>query len=360
MTRLARLAQAGLDHARRFAWATGRAANQGILFRDAAAIEALREIDILVVDKTGTLTKGSPALKQVIGVGNFAEDEVLMLAASLNQASEHPLAKAIVNAAQQRALRLETATDFDSSSGIGVSGIVSNRQIVLGNTALMSQHDIDVSAFTDQANRFRTEGASVIYLAVDGQFAGLFAIADPIKESTPAALLELKRSGLRIIMATGDGELTARSVASVLHIDEVLSEVTPQAKLKLIKDLQAQGLIVAMAGDGINDAPALAQANVGIAMGTGTDVAMNSAQLTLVKGDLLGIARARLVSEQTVANMRQNLAFALLYNGIGVPIAAGLLYPTLGLLLSPMIAALAMSLSSVSVVGNALRLRYQH
>ena len=288
---------------------------------------------------------------------------MLLLAASLDQGSEHPLARAIVEAARDRQLALEEVTEFESSSGIGVTGTLStsttkDQHLALGNTALMQELNIDVSAHTGHADELRRDGASVIFLAVDQQLVGMLVVSDSIKDSTPAALKELKDSGLRIIMATGDGDLTAQAVARELGIDEVHAEVTPARKLELINQLQEQGCIVAMAGDGINDAPALAKATVGIAMGTGTDVAMSSAQVTLVKGDLRGIAQARLISEQTVGNMRQNLAFAFLYNSIGVPIAAGVLYPAFGLLLSPMIAALAMSLSSVSVVSNALRLRF--
>jgi P-type Cu+ transporter len=338
--------------------ATGKAASKGILFRDAAAIEQLRQMDTLVVDKTGTLTLGHPTLRKVVPLADHAETEVLRLAASLDQGSEHPLAKAIVEAARDQQLSLEEVQDFESGSGIGVTASLQGKQLVLGNTALMREHQVEVDEHKQQADELRSDGASVVFLAVDGQLAGLLAIADPIKESTPAAVKELRESGLRLIMATGDGEVTAQAVARELGIEEVHAEVTPEKKLALISQLQQQGHKVAMAGDGINDAPALAQANVGIAMGTGTDVAMNSGQLTLVKGDLRGIAQARLISEQTVGNMRQNLAFAFLYNSIGVPIAAGVLFPVFGILLSPMIAALAMSLSSVSVVSNALRLRF--
>ena len=343
--------------------ATGKAASKGILFRDAAAIEQLRQVDTLVVDKTGTLTRGQPSLQRVVALEDHNEESVLLLAASLDQGSEHPLARAIVEAARDRQLALEEVTEFESSSGIGVTGTLStsttkDQHLALGNTALMQELNIDVSAHTGHADELRRDGASVIFLAVDQQLVGMLVVSDSIKDSTPAALKELKDSGLRIIMATGDGDLTAQAVARELGIDEVHAEVTPARKLELISQLQEQGCTVAMAGDGINDAPALAKATVGIAMGTGTDVAMSSAQVTLVKGDLRGIAQARLISEQTVGNMRQNLAFAFLYNSIGVPIAAGVLYPAFGLLLSPMIAALAMSLSSVSVVSNALRLRF--
>ncbi|THF64299.1 heavy metal translocating P-type ATPase [Pseudothauera rhizosphaerae] len=337
--------------------ATGKAATHGVLFRDAAAIESLRRVDTLIVDKTGTLTEGRPAFHGLAAVAGWTEEEVLRVAASLDQGSEHPLAHAIVAEARQRALTLDTPERFESSSGIGVRGIVGGRRVVLGNTALMDDEHIDWQPLAARAEALRLEGASVMHLAVDGALAGLVAVADPIKVSTPDALRMLRASGLTLVMATGDGLTTARAVGARLGIDEVHGEVKPADKDALVAGLQARGRIVAMAGDGINDAPALARANVGIAMGTGTDVAMNSAHLTLVKGDLRGIATARNISLATVANMRQNLLFALLYNALGVPIAAGLLYPLFGLLLSPMIAALAMSFSSVSVVTNALRLR---
>ncbi|MGJ7485304.1 copper-transporting P-type ATPase [Variovorax sp. LT2P21] len=340
--------------------ATGRGATQGILFRDAAAIENLRKVDTLIVDKTGTLTEGRPAFHRAVPAEGFEADEVLRLAASLDQGSEHPLAAAIVQAARERGLALDTPEGFDSGSGIGVQGSVGGRRLVLGNTVLMAQGQVVVDALLPQAEALRAEGASVMFLAVDGRLAGLLAVSDPVKASTPEALATLRAAGLRIVMATGDGLTTARSVAARLGIDEVHGEVQPADKLALVERLQREGRVVAMAGDGINDAPALARADVGIAMGTGTDVAMNSAQLTLVKGDLRGIAAARALSQATVANMRQNLAFALVYNGLGVPLAAGLLYPWTGWLLSPMVAALAMSLSSTSVVGNALRLRGRH
>ena len=337
--------------------ATGRAATQGILYRDAAAIEAMRKVDTLVVDKTGTLTEGKPAFDRVLAAPGFEPDEVLRIAASLDQGSEHPLAHAIVAEARRRQMNLSSSAQFESSTGIGVTGLVDGRRVALGNTALMQAEGGDVGALAAQADSLRKEGASVMYLAVDKRFAGLVAVSDPIKASTPEALASLRQSGLAIVMATGDGVATAASVAARLGIDEFHGEVKPRDKLELVERLQAQGKIVAMVGDGINDAPALAKADVGIAMGTGTDVAIHSAHVTLVKGDLRSIARARELSVATVRNMRQNLAFAFVYNALGIPLAAGLLYPFTGQFLSPMIAALAMSLSSVSVITNALRLR---
>ncbi|PLX71611.1 MAG: copper-translocating P-type ATPase [Azoarcus sp.] len=336
--------------------ATGKAATQGVLFRDAAAIESLRKVDTLIVDKTGTLTEGRPAFHSVVAAPGGTEEDVLRVAASLDQGSEHPLAQAIVTEARARGLVLSTPETFESSSGIGVRGTVDGRRVTLGNTALMEDEHVAWKTLAERAETLRLEGASVMYLAADGVLAGLIAVADPIKSSTPEALDTLRASGLRIIMATGDGLTTARAVGARMGINEVYGEVKPADKNDLVGRLQAEGRIVAMAGDGINDAPALARANVGIAMGTGTDVAMNSAHLTLVKGDLRGIATARSISVATVRNMHQNLVFAFLYNAAGVPIAAGVLYPAFGLLLSPLIAALAMSFSSASVVGNALRL----
>jgi len=337
--------------------ATGRGATQGVLFRDAAAIENLRKVNTLIIDKTGTLTEGRPAFDRAVPAPGFEADEVLRLAASLDQGSEHPLAETIVRAARERGMVLDKPEGFESGSGIGVRATVAGRQLALGNTTLMQQMGIAVDSLLDQAEALRVEGASVMHLAVDGKLAGLLAVSDPVKASTPEALATLRAAGLRIVMATGDGQTTAQAVAAKLGIDEVFGEVKPADKLLLVQRLQGEGRVVAMAGDGINDAPALAQADVGIAMGTGTDVAMNSAQVTLVKGDLRGISTARLLSEATVANMKQNLMFAFLYNALGIPIAAGLLYPFTGWLLSPLIAALAMSFSSVSVIGNALRLR---
>ena len=337
--------------------ATGRGATSGILFRDAAAIENLRKVDTLIVDKTGTLTEGKPSFERVVAMPGLSEDEVLRLAASLDQGSEHPLADAIVQAARAKGLALDKPEDFESGSGIGVRGRLAGRQLALGNTVLMEQVGVSAEPLLAQAEALRATGASVMYLAADGQLQGLLAVSDAIKASTPEALATLHAAGLRIVMATGDGMTTAKAVGAKLGIDEVHGEVKPADKLALVSRLQAEGRVVAMAGDGINDAPALAKADVGIAMGTGTDVAMNSAQVTLVKGDLRGISTARELSEATVGNMKQNLMFAFLYNALGIPIAAGLLYPFTGWLLSPMIAALAMSLSSASVIANALRLR---
>ncbi len=337
--------------------ASGKGASNGILFRDAAAIENLRKVDTLVVDKTGTLTEGKPAFDRSLGTNGFDDAEVLRLAASLDQGSEHPLAAAIVEAAKARGLPLQKAEHFESSSGIGVRGAVAGKKLALGNTVLMEQEHIDAAPLAQAANALRARGASVMYLAADGTLAGLLAVSDPVKPTTAEALAQLADAGIRVVMATGDGTVTAQAVAQSLGIAEFHGEVRPADKLALVTKLQSEGRTVAMAGDGINDAPALAKADVGIAMGTGTDVAMNSAQVTLVKGDLRGIARARNLSEATIANMKQNLGFAFVYNALGVPLAAGVLYSTTGLLLSPMIAALAMSLSSVSVVSNALRLR---
>ena len=337
--------------------ATGRAATQGVLFRDAAAIELLCTIDTLVVDKTGTLTEGKPTFERVIAAPGFSEDEVLRLAATLDQGSEHPLAHAIVEGARARKLVLGKVEQFESAAGIGVRGVVDGKRLALGNTNLMDEDGIAWSSMRDAAEQLRQTGASAMLLAVDGTIAGLLAVSDPIKATTPEALAALRADGIRVVMATGDGWTTAREIARRLGIDDVVGELKPADKVALVARLQSEGRRVAMAGDGINDAPALAKAHVGIAMGTGTDVAMHAAHVTLVKGDLRAIARARTISQQTVRNMRQNLAFAFVYNALGVPIAAGVLFPWTGLLLSPLIAALAMSFSSVSVVGNALRLR---
>jgi Cu+-exporting ATPase len=336
--------------------ATGRAARAGVLFRDAEAIERLRQIDTLVVDKTGTLTEGRPVFREALAVGQFDEADVLRLAASLEQGSEHPLAAAIVGEAKHRGLGLPIAETFDSVTGLGVRGRVEGRDLALGNAAMMAEAGVDAGALQADADQLRVQGASVMFLAVDGRLAGTISVADPVKASTLPALDALRAQGLCIVMASGDAESTAQAVGRTLGIEEVHGGVRPQDKVALVQRLKAEVRRVAMAGDGINDAPALAAADVGIAMGSGTDVAMSSAQVTLVKGDLRRILEARKISEETVANMKQNLGFAFLYNAIGVPVAAGVLYPAFGLLLSPMIAALAMSLSSVSVVANALRL----
>ena len=337
--------------------ATGRAATQGVLFRDAAAIENFRKVDTLIVDKTGTLTEGKPSFDRAIGFDAYSETEVLRLAASLDQGSEHPLADAIVRAAREQALTLSRVEKFESSTGIGVRGVIDQQPMALGNTALMHDLGVNVESVTQQAETLRRQGASVMYLAVKQKLVGLIAVSDPVKASTPEALATLRASGIAVVMATGDGLTTAKAVADKLGIDEVYGEVKPADKLALVERFQKAGRVVAMAGDGINDAPALAKADIGIAMGTGTDVAMNSAHVTLVKGDLRGISVARQISQETIANMKQNLGFAFVYNALGVPLAAGVLFPLTGWLLSPMIAALAMSLSSVSVISNALRLR---
>ncbi len=340
--------------------ATGKAATQGILFRDAAAIENLRKVDTLIVDKTGTLTEGKPAFDRVVAMAGHADDELLRLAASIDQGSEHPLAAAIVRAANARGLKLDKPDGFESVTGMGVRGRLAGKTIALGNESLMTEVGVSFDALAPRAEALREQGASVMHLAVDGQLAGLVVVSDPIKSTTAEALAGLKALGIRTVMATGDSVTTATAIGKTLGIDEVHGEVKPADKLALVTRVQREGRIVAMAGDGINDAPALAKADVGVAMGTGTDVAMNSAQVTLVKGDLRGIAQARRISEETIANMKQNLGFAFVYNSLGIPLAAGVLYPLTGWLLSPMIAALAMSLSSASVITNALRLRARH
>jgi Cu+-exporting ATPase len=337
--------------------AMGRGASSGILFRDARALESLRRVDTLIVDKTGTLTEGRPAFRAAVAAAGFGEAQLLGLAASLDQGSGHPLAAAIVAEARRRGLALARTETFESGTGLGVRGRVEGRELALGSAALMQDLGVDTAPLASHAAEFRNDGASVMFLAADRRLVGLIAVADPVKATTREALALLRASGLRIIMATGDAAATAQAVATATEIDEVHGEMRPAGKAALIARLRSEGHRIAMAGDGINDAPALAAADVGIAMGAGADVAISSAQVTLVKGDLRGIARAREISAATVLNMRQNLGFAFLYNALGVPIAAGVLYPMSGLLLSPMIAALAMSLSSVSVVGNALRLR---
>ena len=337
--------------------ATGKGAQAGVLFKNAEAIEVLREIDTLVVDKTGTLTEGKPKLVTVAPVGAISETELLRLAASLERGSEHPLAAAIVAGAQERGIALANAEAFESLTGKGVKGTVDGHSVALGNRALLEELRINVDGLTAQADEHRAEGQTVMFVIVDGKALGLVGVADPIKESTPEAIRQLHEQKIRIVMLTGDSRTTAEAVARRLNIDEIVAEVLPNQKAEIVKRFQKEGRKVAMAGDGINDAPALAQAHVGVAMGTGTDVAMQSAGVTLVKGDLRGIVRAILLSRATMKNIKENLFFAFIYNSIGVPVAAGVLYPFFGLLLSPMIAAAAMSFSSVSVIGNALRLR---
>ncbi|HET7295289.1 MAG TPA: heavy metal translocating P-type ATPase [Vicinamibacteria bacterium] len=335
----------------------GRGAGLGVLIRDAEALEALEKVDTLVVDKTGTLTEGRPSLAVVEAAPGWQEDEVLRLAASLEQGSEHPLAAAILGGARSRGLDLDAASEFESLTGKGVAGSVSGRKVVLGNRALLDEARIDAASLAERAEALRADGQTVMFVAVDGRLAGLIGAADPIKPSSAEALRQLHAEGVRVVMATGDSRTTAAAVARRLGLDAFEAEVLPASKVDVVKRLQAEERTVAMAGDGINDAPALAQAQVGIAMGTGTDVAMESAGVTLLRGDLRGIARARRLSRATMRNIRQNLFFAFIYNALGVPLAAGALYPAFGLLLSPMAAAAAMSLSSVSVIGNALRLR---
>ena len=337
--------------------ATGKGASLGVLFKNAEAIETMRKIDTLVVDKTGTLTLGKPKLTDVVVTSGITEEKLLLLSASLEKVSEHPLAAAIVAGASERQVVPVDTVNFDSHTGKGVSGTVEGIKVLLGNKKLMEEFGVDIATLTDQAEEMRKEGQTVMFVAADGKAAGLVAVSDPIKESTPLAIRQLHEEGLRVVMLTGDNRATAEAVAAKLDIDEVVAEVLPDEKAAVVKRFQEEGCMVAMAGDGINDAPGLAQAHVGIAMGTGTDVAMESSGVTLVKGDLLGIVRARKLSRATMSNIKQNLFFAFIYNSLGVPVAAGVLYPFLGILLSPMIAAAAMSLSSVSVVGNALRLR---
>lgn len=335
----------------------GRGARDGVLIRDAEALELMEQTDVLLIDKTGTLTEGKPKLVAVDTVGDFAEKDVLQWIAALESASEHPLARAIVDGARERDIEPVAAEDFESITGKGVSGTVAGHKLLVGNAYLMAEHDIDTTALSADADKRRAEGETVIMAAVDGQLAGSIAVADPIKANTQEAVQILHEAGLRIVMLTGDNEKTAQAVADKLGIDEVQANALPEDKHALVEKLQGEGRKVAMAGDGVNDAPALAKADVGIAMGTGTDVAMESARITLVKGDLRGIAKAQELSRQSMRNIRQNLFFAFVYNGAGVPVAAGVLYPLLGVMLSPMLAAAAMSLSSVSVITNALRLR---
>lgn len=336
---------------------TGQGAKMGVLFKNAEAIEVMRKVDVLIVDKTGTLTEGKPKLVSVKPLGNFTEEEIVKFAASLERESEHPLAAAIVQGAAEKKINLEQADGFQSVTGRGAKASVSGREVVVGNRALMEELKVDIKSAANAADTLRDEGQTAMFVAIDGVLSGIVGVADPVKESTPDAIKALKSSGLKIVMLTGDNGRTAHAVAKKVHVDEVIADVLPQQKADVVKKIQSEGKIVAMAGDGINDAPALAQADVGIAMGTGTDVAMKSADVTLVKGDLKGIVRARELSEATIRNIKQNLFFAFVYNALGVPIAAGIFYPLSGVLLSPMIAALAMSLSSVSVIGNALRLK---
>lgn len=336
---------------------TGKGATMGVLIKNAEVLETMEKVDVLVVDKTGTLTEGRPQLVTVQTVRGFDDNEVLRLAASLERASEHPLAEAIVQGAEQREITLSETLDFESVTGKGVMGFVEGHRVVLGNLKLLESLSIDAAVLPEQADLRRVDGQTVMLLAIDGKAAGLIGVADPIKESTQEAIEDLRKAGVDIVMLTGDSKTTAKAVANKLNIDRVEAEVLPEQKASIVKQLQAEGKIVAMAGDGINDAPALAQAHVGIAMGTGTDVAMESAGVTLVKGDLRGIVRARRLSHAVMNNIRQNLFFAFIYNSAGIPVAAGVLYPFIGLLLSPVIAAAAMSFSSVSVIANSLRLR---
>jgi Cu+-exporting ATPase len=338
--------------------ASGRGAHMGVLFRDATAIETLRNADVLLVDKTGTLTEGKPSLHAVETFDGFDEAQVLALAAALERPSEHPLARAIVTAAEARKVTIPGVEDFKALTGRGVSGRVDGRDVAIGNARLLDETGVRAdAAIREKADALRSEGATVMFMAADGEVAALLAIADRIKDDTPPALAALREEGMRIVMLTGDNAVTAHAVAQKLGIEEVHADVSPAGKAEVVETLKREGRVVAMAGDGINDAPALASADIGIAMGMGADVALESARVTLVHGDLSGIARARALSRATVRNIRQNLFFAFVYNAVGVPIAAGVLYPVFGIVLSPMIAALAMSLSSVSVVSNALRLR---
>jgi Cu+-exporting ATPase len=334
----------------------GRGAQAGVLIKNAEALERMEKVDTLVVDKTGTLTEGKPKVTRIIAQG-MSEDNLLSLAASLEQASEHPLAHAIVVAAKEKGIFIAKADDFDSPTGKGVVGKVSDRAVALGNVKMMNDLGVDVSDLEAEGDALRKDGATVIFAAVDGKAVGLLAIADPIKETTSQAVKELQNAGIRVVMLTGDNKTTAQAVARQLGINEVEAEVLPEDKGRIVKKLQSEGRIVAMAGDGTNDAPALAVADIGIAMGTGTDVAMESAGVTLLKGDLMGIVRAQKLSKSVMRNIRQNLFFAFIYNMAGVPVAAGILYPVFGVLLSPVIAAAAMALSSVSVIANALRLK---
>lgn len=339
--------------------ATGKGAQSGVLFKNAEAIETLQKITLLVIDKTGTITEGKPTLNQVICDDSISEDELLMLSASIEQGSEHPLGAAIIKGAKERELELFEAKDFLSYTGRGLKAEVQGREVVMGNETLMQELGFSIEAFKERADALRKEANTVMYVCVDQKILGILSLSDPIKSTSPLAIRELQKEGIRIVMLTGDSESTARAVAQKLHLDDVIAQVLPDQKVQKVREYQEKGYHVAMAGDGINDAPALALADVGIAMGTGTDIAMQSADVTLVKGDLMGIVRARRLSILTMRNIKENLFFAFVYNALGVPVAAGILYPFFGLLLSPMIAAAAMSFSSVSVIANALRLRQQ-
>lgn len=338
----------------------GRGAREGVLVKNAEALEIMEKVDTLVIDKTGTLTDGKPKVVSLVSEGKYSENEILRLAAGVERGSEHPLASAIIAAAGERGVKPAAGENFKTITGRGVTGNVERKLIALGNRAFMEQLGIDTAGLSEQANKLSSNGETVMFVAADGVVSGLIGVADPIKNSTYVAINLLRKNGIRIIMLTGDSRQTAQAVATKLGIEEFEAEVMPSLKNKVVKRLKDEGGIVAMAGDGINDAPALAEAQVGIAMGSGTDIAMESAGITLVKGDLMGIVRARILSRRTMRNIRQNLFFAFFYNALGVPIAAGVLYPFFGLLLNPMIAAAAMSFSSVSVVGNALRLRKLH
>jgi heavy metal translocating P-type ATPase len=338
----------------------GKGATAGVLIKNAEALERFEKIDTLVVDKTGTLTEGKPRVVAVVAAEGFDEGTVLSLGASLERSSEHPLAAAILASAKQRGIAIQDITDFSSVTGKGVTGLIGARRVAVGNAKLLNDLGVAGAALESRADALRQEGATAMFVAVDGRPAGIIAVADPIKATTPDALARLRADGIRIVMLTGDNRTTAQAVARKLGITEIEAEVLPEQKNAVVRRLRAEGRAVAMAGDGVNDAPALAEADVGVAMGTGTDVAMQSAGVTLVKGDLAGIARARALSRATMRNIRQNLVLAFVYNVVGIPLAAGVLYPAFGLLLSPIVAAAAMSLSSVSVVGNALRLRFTH
>jgi Cu+-exporting ATPase len=336
---------------------TGRGAHAGVLIKNAEALEIMEKVDTLIIDKTGTLTEGKPKLMVVVTAAGFEQNETLRLVASLEQSSEHPLASAIVKGAQEKGITLSTVQNFSSTTGKGVQGTVDGHNVALGNAAMLASLGMNADSLVQAADQLRAKGQTAMFAAIDGKPAAIISVADPIKATTPEALKQLKAEGLHIVMLTGDSKATAEAIAKQLGIDELEAEVLPERKSELVRQLQEKGRKVAMAGDGVNDAPALAQAHVGIAMGTGTDVAMESAGVTLVKGDLIGIVRARRLSHATMRNIRQNLFFAFIYNALGVPVAAGILYPFFGLLLSPVIASAAMALSSVSVIVNSLRLR---